>query len=114
MRLINQTKGTLLAEDVIFANTPFKRIKGLLGKKNLLEGQALIIKPCNCIHTLFMCFSIDVLFVDKNNKIVKVLAQLVPFRLSKLYWNSKIVVELPCGKVNFTQTQDGDSLQLLD
>ncbi len=103
-----------MAEDLVFANTPIKRIKGLLGNKSLLDGQALIIKPCNCIHTLFMRFSIDVLFVDKNNKIVKALGQLAPFRFSKLYWKSKTVVELPCGKLNSTQTQDGDALQILD
>ena len=61
MRLINQTRGTVLAENIIFANTPAKRLKGLLGYKNFLNSQALIIKPCNCVHTLFMRFAIDVL-----------------------------------------------------
>ena len=114
MRLINQTRGTVLAEDIVFANTPVKRLKGLLGDKSLLDGQALIIKPCNCVHTLFMRFSIDVLFMDKNNKVVKALGRLDPFRFSKLYWKSQVVVELPCGKLKSTQTQDGDSLQFLD
>ena len=103
-----------MAENVVFANTPVKRLKGLLGNQSLLDGQALIIKPCNCVHTLFMRFSIDILFVDKNNKVIKAREQLVPFRFSKLYWKSQIVVELPCGKLKSTQTQDGDSLQLLD
>jgi hypothetical protein len=114
MRLINQTRGTILANDLVFANTPFKRVKGLLGNKSFLAGQALIIKPCNCIHTLFMCFSIDVLFVDKNNKVVKALKKLEPFRFSKLYWPAQAVIELPCGKLQSSQTQDGDCLQFLD
>lgn len=114
MRLINQTRGTVLAESIVFANTSFKRLKGLLGHRGLLDGQAMIIKPCNCVHTLFMRFSIDVLFVDKNNKVVKALGQLTPFRFSKLYWKSQVVVELPCGKLKSTQTQDGDSLQFLN
>ncbi len=103
-----------MAKDIVFANTPFKRLKGLLGDKSFLDGQALIIKPCNCVHTLFMRFSIDVLFVDSNNKVVKALGQLDPFKFSKMYWNSKKVVELPSGKLKSTQTQDGDSLQFLD
>ena len=103
-----------MANDIVFANTPVKRLKGLLGDKGLMDGQALIIKPCNCIHTLFMSFSIDALFVDKNNKVVKALGQLSPFRFSKLYWKSKIVVELPCGKLKSTQTQHGDLLQFID
>ncbi len=114
MRLINQTRGIVLAQDIVFANTPLKRVIGLLGHKNLLDGQALVIEPCNSIHTLFMRFSIDVLFVDKNNKVVKALEQLSPFRVSKLYCKSSMVVELPCGKLKSTQTQDGDSLQFLD
>jgi len=103
-----------LAKDVVLADTPVRRIIGLLGNKLLSDGQAMIIAPCNCIHTLFMRFSIDVLFVDKNNKVVKVLEQLAPFRLSSVYWKSQKVIELPCGKIKSTQTQDGDILQLLD
>jgi uncharacterized membrane protein (UPF0127 family) len=114
MKIINKTKNTVLAEDAVAADTVFSRLKGLLGRKAFIKGEALIITPCNSIHTFFMRFPIDVLFVDKNNKIVKVLAQLSPFRFSKLYWKSKTVVELPSGKINSTQTQYGDSLQLLD
>lgn len=114
MRLINQTRGTVLAENIVFADTPLKRLKGLLGNMSLLDGQALIIKPCNCVHTLFMRFPIDVLFVGKNNKVVKALGRLIPFRLSKLYWKSQMVVELPCGKLKSTQTQEDDSLQFLN
>ena len=103
-----------MAENIVFADTPLKRLKGLLGKMSLPDGEALIIKPCNCVHTLFMRFPIDVLFLDKDNKVVKALRQLTPFKLSGLYWSSQIVVELPCGKLKSTQTQDGDSLQFLD
>ena len=114
MRLINQTRNTTLAEDVFFADSPFKRLKGLLSRKFLPDGQALIIKPCNCVHTLFMRFPIDVLFVGKDNQVVKVLTQLTPFRFSKLYWKACMVVELPCKKSKSTQTQDGDILQFID
>ena len=114
MRLINQTRNTILAVDILFANSPFKRLQGLLGVKFFPDGQALIIKPCNCVHTLFMRFPIDVLFLGKNNQVVKALPQLNPFRFSKLYWKSYMVVELPSRKLEATQTQDGDILQFLD
>ena len=113
MRLINQTRNTVLAENVFFANSPFRRIKGLLGCKFFPDGQALVIKPCNCIHTLFMRFPIDVLFVGKDNLVVKALPQLRSFRFSKLYWKSCMVIELPSGKLEATQTQDGDILQVI-
>ncbi|MDO8661637.1 MAG: DUF192 domain-containing protein [Candidatus Omnitrophota bacterium] len=110
MRLINQTKNTILAETVYFADTPCKRIKGLLGRKNFASGEALIIKPCNAVHTFFMRFPIDLLFVDKTNKVLKVISNLTPFRLSPVYFRSCLVVELPAGRAKSTFTSQGDQL----
>ena len=114
MRLINQTKNTILAEDVFIANTPFKRIKGLLGKKVFLPDQAIILDPCNSVHTFFMRFAIDILFVDKDYKVVKALPKLDPNRITRIYWHSSRVIELPVGRLTFTNTQAKDQLQLLD
>lgn len=113
MRLINQTKNTVLAEDVFIARTLLKRVRGLLGKKTFLTDQAIILEPCNSIHTFFMHFPIDVLFLDKNYKIVKALRNFCPNRISLIYWNSVRVVELPAGKLNLTDTQAQDQVQLL-
>ena len=113
MRLINQTKNTILAEDVVLAKTPFRRIKGLLGRKVFLPGQALILEPCNSVHTFFMRFPIDILFVDKNYKIIKVLLKLNPNKISRIYWHSSRVIELPVGRLNLTDTQVQDQLQLI-
>lgn len=114
MRLINQTKNTVLAEDVFIAGTPFKRIKGLLGKKIFLPNQAIILEPCNSVHTFFMHFAIDILFVDKDYKVVKVLSGLAPNRITPIYWHSSRVIELPAGRLSLTSTQAKDQLQLLD
>lgn len=114
MRLINQTKNTVLAEDVFIANTLFKRIKGLLGKKIFLPNQAIILDPCNSVHTFFMRFPIDVLFVDKNYKVIKIISQLNPNKVSPIYWHVSKVIELPSGMLNLTNTQLQDQLQFLD
>ncbi|HNW39399.1 MAG TPA: DUF192 domain-containing protein [Candidatus Omnitrophota bacterium] len=114
MRLINQTKNTILAEDVLVAGTPFKRIKGLLGKKVFLPDQAIILAPCNSIHTFFMRFAIDVIFVDNDYKVIKVLTRFNPNRFSSICWNSSITIELPAGKLVATNTQVQDQLKLLD
>jgi len=113
MRLINQTKNTVLAKDVFIAKTPFLRIKGLLGRKTFPAGQAIILEPCNSIHTFFMRFPIDVVFVDKNYKIINALPGLNPNRISRIYWRSCRVIELPAGILNLTNTQVQDQLQLL-
>lgn len=112
MKIINKNNNSVVSEEVIFANTPLKRMKGLLGRKELKKGQALVIKPCNSIHTFFMRFSIDVLFVDKENRVVKIISCLKPSRLSLVYFNSAFVVELPTGTIQSASIKEGDTLLL--
>lgn len=112
MKIINKTKNTTLSDKVIIADTPLTRLKGLLGKKEFKNGEALIIKPCNSIHTFFMRFAIDVLFVGKDNRVIKVLQRLMPFRLTPVYFHSRLVIELPAGTLETTSTREGDTLLL--
>lgn len=114
MRLINQTKNIVIAQEVLIANTPIKRIKGLLGRKFLSVGQALILDPCNSVHTFFMLFSIDLIFVDKDNKVIKIMQNLNPNRITGIYWDSRRVIELPSGSIKINDIQLADHLQLLD
>ena len=110
MRIINQAKKTTVAQEAVVADTPLARVKGLLGKKELALHHALILKPCNSIHTFFMQFPIDVLFMDRNNAVVAALSDVQPFRLSRLYYNAHCVIELPAGTIAATSTTAGDTL----
>jgi len=112
MVIINKTKNTILAKDTLVAATLITRIKGLLGRNDFQQGEALIIKPCNSIHTFFMHFPIDVLFVDKDSRVIKALSCLIPFRLSKIYFNASLAIELPAGTIQSTLTSEGDTLLL--
>jgi uncharacterized membrane protein (UPF0127 family) len=112
MKIINKTKNTVLAEEAVVADTIFRRVKGLLGRRDFIKGEALIIKPCNSIHTLLMRFPIDVLFVDKHNQVIKVVSPLVPSRLTRIYFNSVFVIELPAGTVQSTLTSKGDTISI--
>jgi uncharacterized membrane protein (UPF0127 family) len=114
MKIINQAKNTVLAEKAVLADTVFKRIKGLLGRDDFGLGEALIIKPCNSIHTFFMRFSIDVLFVDNNNRIIKTIISLQPFRLTPIYFNAAFAIELPVGAIQASSTQAGDIISLIE
>lgn len=114
MKIINLTKGTVLADSATLADTPLSRIKGLLGKREFLRGQAMILRPCNSIHTFFMTFAIDVLFVNKSHQIVKTLSDLSPFKLSNICFKSSYAVELPAGIITATNSSVGDILQIVE
>ena len=93
MKIINISKNTILADKAEMADTFFKRLIGLLNRKSLGKGEALILSPANCIHSFFMRFSIDVLFLDKSNKVVASLPYLnhsvsAPFIFSQLQSSS--------------------------
>lgn len=108
LKIINKQKNTTLAENAIIADTIFKRMKGLLGYKEIKKGNALILNPCNSIHTFFMQFPIDVLFLNKNNQVIKIIYSIKPFRLTNIYLSSKIAIEFPSGTIKSSQTQKGD------
>jgi uncharacterized membrane protein (UPF0127 family) len=113
MKINNQAKGILLAEEALLKQTLLQRMKGLLGEKTLASGRGIILRPCNSVHTFFMRFAIDVLFVDKNNRVVKALSRVVPYRLSKIYFRAAYVIELPAGTIAATNTACGDLLQII-
>lgn len=112
MKIINQTKNTALAQNASMACTTFERIKGLLGRKDLEKGEGLVIKACNSIHTFFMQFPIDVLFLDRNNKVVRAISKMKPFRISNIYFKAVLVIELPANTIQNTSTSVGDLISL--
>jgi hypothetical protein len=112
MRLINQTKNTLLAKDAKVASSFSERTTGLLNRTTFKIGEALVIKPCKSVHTFFMMFAIDVLFVNKDNKVIRAIENLKPFRMTSIVWGAAYVVELPVGVIKTTNTAESDSLLL--
>ncbi|MFA4889693.1 MAG: DUF192 domain-containing protein [Candidatus Omnitrophota bacterium] len=113
MKIINQTKGEVIADKASVAKSLIDRTVGLLNRAKLMPGEGLIIQPCNSIHTFFMRFSIDVLFVDKDNRIIKIIPNFQPWRLSAVSWRSSYVIELPAGVIAATATADSDTLQII-
>ena len=113
MVIINQTRNAVLGKEVSVAHRIFPRIRGLLGRRNFRTGEAIILKPCNSIHTFFMRFPIDCLFVDKNYRVIKALSNIRSFRITRIYWLSNFAVELPAGTLEFTHTQENDMLTII-
>ncbi|MFH1024044.1 MAG: DUF192 domain-containing protein [Planctomycetota bacterium] len=82
MRAINNTRHANVAECVDVADTGFRRMKGLLGRKELPRGHGLLITPCGSIHTAFMRFPIDVIFLDRDGTVLKIRERLPPWRFA--------------------------------
>jgi len=102
--------GGLIAEEVFVAESFSKRLMGLMFRGKMSPLTALVIRPCNSIHTFFMRFPIDVLFVSKDSEVVAILHGIKPWRLSKIYLNSRFVVELPEGSALRSGIRVGDKI----
>ncbi len=113
-RVLNETKGTVVAEQARVADGFWSRFLGLMGRASLPEGQGLLLKPSNSIHTAFMRFAIDVVFVDRQMKVVKVVPGMRPFRLALAFGGAHSVLELPAGAASPAGIEPGDQLVMTD
>jgi len=113
MKVINISRNSVLADNAQLADTFLKRLIGLLNHKALNKGEALILTPSNCIHSLFMRFTIDIIFLDKAGRVIEALPAFKPFRLSPIYFSSHSVIELPENTLQLTQTQPGDIIKII-
>lgn len=107
--LRNERTGATLAETVEGAFDSRTRRKGLLGRDAMAPGAALIIAPCNSIHTFFMRFAIDVVFVRRGGEVVKVSRGVPAWRL-RLAPRAFAVVELAAGALDDQAVAVGDQL----
>ena len=105
----NQTRDTVLARAAEVADTSAKRRTGLLKHERLEPGEGLWIVPCESVHTFFMKFPIDLVYLDKRHKVRKVRSAVRPWRLSACLL-AHSVIELPAGAVKQSGTQAGDEL----
>jgi uncharacterized membrane protein (UPF0127 family) len=110
--VLNISRDEIILEEAEIADTFFRRLKGLLGRKSLPPGTGLVIKPCRAIHTAGMSFSIDVAFVDRESRICLLLDELAPWRLSPTVRQASYVIEAPAGTFRQKQTKNGDSVKL--
>lgn len=99
----------LISSNVKVCNNFFSKLVGLLGRKNIEENEAYLFYKSPQIHTFFMMFIIDVVFVDKNNKIIKLYNNLQPFRITG-FFNSKFTIEFKKGTVTKFALKIGDIL----
>ncbi|MBC3927420.1 DUF192 domain-containing protein [Undibacterium sp. CY21W] len=87
----------------------FQRFLGLMGRRSLHDDRALLIVPCSDIHTAFMRFPIDVVFIDRDGYIIKIVHRLRPWRFA-LARQAYACLELNSGAAERYQLQTGQSL----
>ncbi|HZL95731.1 MAG TPA: DUF192 domain-containing protein [Vicinamibacterales bacterium] len=113
MALVNQRTDEALADRIELAVTRNDRRKGLLGRDVFETSSALIIAPCFSIHTMFMRFDIDAVFVDDDGRAVKVVQGMGPWRIAVQPF-AHAVVELPAGSLRERPVDVGDRLYLVN
>lgn len=110
-RIVNQSKGTVVAEEVQVADGVWSRFLGLMGRKSLPQGAGLLLKPSSSIHTMFMRFPIDVVFLDRSLRVVKVVAEMKPYRATLAFGGAHSALELNAGSAA-GKVEVGDQLAL--
>lgn len=103
--------GTVVCERCVVADSIWLRTKGLLGRASLPEDEGIWLAPAGSIHMFFMRFAIDAVFLDRDLKVLKVAADLGPWRMSAKR-GAKIVLELPAGRCARVGVREGDRLVL--
>lgn len=93
--LINLETNTILLENLQIADNFIKRSVGFMGRKHPEVEEGIIITPCSWIHTCFMKFDIDVIFLDNSWRVIRIVKGLKPFKIDQRVRNSIYVIEIP-------------------
>jgi uncharacterized protein len=88
----------------------FERMRGLLGRPPLQPGEALLIAPCNAVHTIGMTYPLDVVFVDAQGIVLKLCKHLPQLRMAKSF-GARMTIELAAGEIERMSLKIGDQLQ---
>ncbi len=113
-RVLNKSKGTVVAERLQVARSLWSRFWGLMGRRELPRGDALLLRSTSSIHTAFMRFPIDVVFIDRAQRVVKVAPEMKPFRVALAFGGARGALELPSGAAAEAGIEPGDELVIDD
>lgn len=97
MKAVVRETGFVAAREVEEARSFFSRLVGLMFRKGMKPGSALLLSPCNSVHTCFMRFKMDGLFLDGNGKVLRVVENMKPWRMTSVVWGAQTMLELPGG-----------------
>lgn len=94
MQLVDPETGQIIAREARYARTFWARFLGLMGRGNFPEGVALVLEPCNMVHTFFMRFPIDVFYLDSQGRVIQCVRNLKPWRVGPWVRGARKVAEV--------------------
>jgi uncharacterized membrane protein (UPF0127 family) len=104
--------GAVVASKAGVAKSAWGRLKGLLGTGSLPAGGGLVIRPCTGVHTFFMRYPIDVVFVDDAGEAIAIYEDLSPFRATRVFPRAAAAIELPAGACREHGVKEGHRLEI--
>lgn len=110
-QIVDTRSKDVIIERAFVAKSLISRLKGLMFRKSIPKDEALVFYKASCIHTCFMKFAIDLVYLDKDNKIMKIYNSLNPWRLACCL-GSKTTLELAGGTASQAALRLGDTLEL--
>lgn len=101
----------ILSKDILIAETLVDRLIGLMFREKIVGAEGLLLNPCRSIHTFFMRYDLDIVFLSRDNKIIKIIRNLKPWRMTWIYFRANKTLELPAGKLP-SELKEGDILEV--
>ena len=111
MKVQIKYENKILSKDILIADTLVDRLIGLMFREKIIGAEGLLLSPCRSIHTFFMRYSLDIVFMSSENRVVKIIRNLKPWRLTWIYFRAQKTLELPAGKLPL-DLKEGDSLEV--
>jgi uncharacterized protein len=105
--------GPVVCERCVLADSALRRMRGLLGRKRIDSDEGILLRPAPAIHTCFMRFAIDAVFLDRELRVLSVTPDLRPWRIARQK-GARAVLELPAGEARRRAVQAGDRLEVRD
>ena len=112
-RITSDNSDLLISNDLKIADTFFRKLFGLVFSAPLKEGEGLLINNCSSIHTFWMRYPIDVLFLGSDNRVIRFFEDLKPFRVTPYIRGAAKTVELKSGSLRVCSLKTGDCLKLV-
>lgn len=112
MKITIRHNEKILSDNYLLANNPWTRLVGYMFKDEPKDYDGIFFIPGRSIHTFFMRFPIDVVFVSNKGKVIRIIRDLKPWRMTSIYFKAHNVLEVPAGKLPL-DIKEGQVLEVI-